>query len=218
MIESGSAGPETMRALVRDYVYAVHSTYLDHVRHLPPAERAALPLLAATDVTVVAAAVRQLHLVATTESLPDIRGPEVEFVNDYLGSSWTLRFFDATILPELGLLADDDAASVRRALGVSDTIYHLTVAGGGALSVHHGQHAGVALANQHAQVGRDLERLRHALPRRSALVDELAVCVRVGLDRAAALLAAELTDGRVGADSAVSATSSLKAVLSDVAP
>jgi hypothetical protein len=70
--------PEAMRELVREYVRAVHTTYLDHVAHLPPAVRGALPLVAAGGVTVVAAAARRLHLVATTDRLPAPDGPEVD--------------------------------------------------------------------------------------------------------------------------------------------
>lgn len=207
-----------MRELVRDYVHAVHSTYLDHVRHLPPAERGALPLVAASEITVVAAAAQQLHLVATTDPLPGIHGPEVQVVDDYLGVTWTVRFFDPSVLPDLGLLTNDDATAVRRAVGIANSIYHLTVAVGGGLSGHHAQHSGVALANQHAKIGRDLDRVRQSLPRQTGLVDELGVCVRIGLDRAAALLASELTSGRVSAAEGVAAASSLDAVLQDVTP
>ena len=64
------SGPEVMRQLVRDYVWTVHATYLDHVRHLPPGVRGSLPLLSAGHVTVAAAAARRLHLVAVTTTLP----------------------------------------------------------------------------------------------------------------------------------------------------
>jgi hypothetical protein len=210
------AGPEAMRELVRDYVGALHASYLDQVRHLPPAERGALPLVAARQVTVVAAAARRLHLIATTAVLPPTQGQEVELVDDYLGLVWTLRFYDPSVVPELGLLIDDEPEDVRRVLGVADTVYHLAVAVGGGLSGHHAQHSGVALANQHAKVGRDLDRLRRALPRQAGAVDELGICVRIGLDRAAALLAADVTQGRVVPTPGTSAGSSLDAVLADL--
>jgi hypothetical protein len=208
-----SAGPEAMRQLVRDYVATLHGAYLDHVRHLPPAERGALPLIAARRVTVIAAAARRLHLIATTTSMPPPQGQEVEIVDDHQGLVWALRFYDPSVVPELGLLSEDEPEDVRRVLGVTDTVYHLAVTVGGGLSGHHAQHSGVALANQHARTGRDLDRLRRALPRQAAAVDELGACVRIGLDRAAALLAGELTQGRVAPAPGTPATASLDAVI-----
>jgi hypothetical protein len=214
--ETASARPETMRELVRDYVFALHTTYVDHVRHLPPAERAALPLLAAREVTVVAAAAQRLHLLATTDALPALDGPEVAFTDEYRGVAWRLRFYDPSVMPELGLLAEDSPSEVRRILGVADTVYHLAVSVGGGLSAHHAQHSGVALANQHAKTVRDLHRIRRALPQQARAVDELGACVRSGLDLASALLAADLTSGRVVPDAGTPAASCLEAVLADV--
>jgi hypothetical protein len=203
-----------MRKLVGDYVRAVHTTYLDHVAHLPPAVRGALPLVAAGGVTVVAAAAQRLHQVATTDRLPAPEGPEVEVADDHRGVAWTVRFFDPSVLPGLGVLADDGPHDVRRVLGIADTVYHLTVAGD--LTGHHAQHSGVALANQHAKALRDLDRIRRALPGRQRIVEELGVCARLGLDRAAALLAGDLTSGRVVLAAGVPAASCLDAVLDDV--
>jgi hypothetical protein len=210
------AEPEAMRQLVSDYVLALHGAYLDHTRHLPAGERGRLPLVAGQRVTVVAAATRQLHLLATADHLPAPQGPEVEIVEDYLGLTWVLRFYDPSVLPALGLLQEDQPAEVRRVLGMDDVLYHLTVDVGGGLGPHHAQHSGVALANQHAKTGRDLEGLRHALPLLSATVDEFGVCVRRGLPRASALLAAELTEHRVSLPAGVSALEALRAVLDDV--
>ncbi len=205
-----------MRGLVREYVAAVHMTYLDHVAHLAPGTRGTLPLVAAGEVTVVAAAAQRLHLVATTEALPAPQGPEVEVRDEHRGISWTVRFFDPSVLPPLGVLPEDTPAEVRRVLGIGDTVYHLTVAVGGGLTGHHAQHTGVALANQHAKAGRDLERIRHALPGLERTVDEFGDCTRLGLDRAAALLAAELTSRRVVPEPGTPAASCLAAVLADV--
>ena len=207
-----------MRDLVGDYVNALHATYLDHVRHLPPAERGALPLVAARQLTVIAAATQRLHLLATTNSMPALHGQEVEFADDYQGLTWTLRFYDPSVLPDLGLLAEDSPDAVRRILGVADTVYHLAVDVGGGLSAHHAQHSGVALANQHAKTVRDLDRIRRALPQQVRGVDELGACVRTGLDLAAALLATELTAGRVVPAPGTPAAVSLQAVLDDVSP
>jgi len=205
-----------MRELVRDYACTVHATYLDHVRHLPPAERGALPLVAARELTVIAAAAQRLHLLATTDSLPALQGPEVEFTDECQGLTWTVRFYDASVLPDLGLLAQDTPADVRRVLGVADTVYHLTVSAGGGLSAHNAQHSGVALANQHAKSVRDLDRIRRALPQQFGAVDELGACVRNGLDRAAALLATEITCRRVVPATGTPAASCLEAVLHDL--
>lgn len=215
--ETIPARPETMRELVRDHIHAVHTAYLAHVRALPPAERAALPLFTAGGLTVVAAAARRLHLVATTDPLPAPRGPEVESTDEHDGLRWTVRFYDPSVLPELGLLGEDTPADVRRILGIADTVYHLTVDVGGGLSGHHAQHNGVALANKHARWARDLDRIRRAFPTRPHLVDELGVCVRIGLDRACALLATDLTDGRVVPPPGAPAASCAEAVLDDVA-
>jgi hypothetical protein len=214
--DTPSRQPEAMRDLVRDYVRAVHATYLDHVRHLPPAERGALPLVAAREVTVIAAAAQRLHLLATTDPLPAPHGPEVGLHDEFRGVRWTVRFYDPSVLPELGLLAPDSPADVRRVLGVTDTVYHLTVAVGGGLGGHHAQHSGVALANQHAKAVRDLDRIRRALPRQVEAVDELGVCVRNRLDRASALLAADLTSGRIVLPPGTPAGSCLEAVLDDL--
>ena len=216
--DASHSRPEAMRDLVREYVLALHSTYLDHVAHLPPGTRAALPLVAAGPFTVAVAATRQLHLLATPTPLPAPQGPEVELHDEYRGVSWTVRFFDASVLPSLGLLHDDTPADVRRVLGITDTVYHVTVTIGGGLTGHHASHSGVALANQHAQAVRDLERIRHALPHQERTVDELADCARLGLDRAAALLAADLTSGRVVPAPGTPAASCLAAVLDDVSP
>ncbi len=210
-----SARPEAMRDLVRDYVSALHATYLDHVRHLPPAERGTLPLVAARQVTVIAAAAQRLHLLATTDRLPALQGPEVEFTDHCQGVTWTVRFYDPSVLPDLGFLAEDSPDDVRRVLGVSDTVYHLAVAVGGGLDTHNALHSGVALANQHAKTVRDLDNLRRALPQRARIVDELGACVRNGLDRASALLAADLTSGRVAPDPGTPAAQCLQAVLDD---
>ena len=217
--DPGPHGPEGIRTAVRDYVWTVHTTYLDHVRHLPPGELTTLPLLTAGHVTVVAAASRGLHLVATTQRLPEPVGPEVSLTDEHRGTRWTVRFYDPSVLPALGVLSgpEDERAQVRRSLGIVDTVYHLELSAGGGLSAHHAQHSGVALANQHAQLLRDVDLLRSALPRQEGLVDELSTCVRLGLDRSAALLAAELTSGRFVPHSGTKAAACLSGVVADAA-
>ena len=67
--------------------------------------------------------------------LPAPIGQEVELVDEHLGTRWSLRFFDPSVIPDLGVLARRRAReSVRRTLGVAGAIYHLTVADGGGLS------------------------------------------------------------------------------------
>lgn len=185
------SGPEAMRERLADYVHALHRAYLDQASLLAPAERAALPLAGRSEVTVAVAAARDLHLVATTDALPAPQGPEVALTEDYAGVTWTVRFFDVTLLPELGLVGDDPHA-VRRVLGVADVVYHLSVSPGGGLGPHHAQHAGVALANQHAAAVRDGQAIRRAFPGRESLVDEFVAAERLGLARAAGLLAREI--------------------------
>lgn len=212
----GTGRPEEMRALVRAYVAATHATYLDQVAPLPPGERAGLPMLRARRLTVVAAAAIRLHLIATTDALPAPQGPEVVIRDHDRDLDWDLRFYDPSLLPALGLLADDSPLAVRQALGIADTVYHLTVALGGGLESHDALHSGVALAHQHQRAARDVERLRRALPRQVPTVDELADCTRLGLDRAAGLLAADLTAGRVTPPAGTPADDVLADVVRDV--
>jgi hypothetical protein len=187
--------PEHMRTRVAEFVVALHAAYLDQARHLAPADRARLPLLAADEVHVVAAGARYLHVLATPDALPRPVGQEVEVEDSVSGLQWTLRFFDPVVLPELGLI-DEDAGpateEVRRVLGIGDVVYHLSVSPGGGLTGHHAQHAGTGLANHHAAAVRDLESLRARMRGRENLVDELAVAERAGLHHAVRLLAVAL--------------------------
>ena len=69
-------GPEAMRRAMADYVRTVHQAYLSQAKLQPPAVQGRMPLLAES-FTVVAAGVRNLHVIATTETLPHPAGPEV---------------------------------------------------------------------------------------------------------------------------------------------
>ena len=193
--DSPLGSPEDARAQLRDYVRALHHAYLGGARLLAPGERAALPLLAAAQVTVVVAAARHLHLIATTDRLPAPRGQEVAEPDELDGLSWTVRFYDPVVLPELGMIGEQagaDPVAVRRALGISDVLYHLSVTPGGGLTAHHAQHAGTALVNEHAAAARDGESLRALLPGRADLVDELITAERLGLHQSLRLLAGVL--------------------------
>jgi hypothetical protein len=203
-MSSQQGRPEAMRAQLRNYVAALHHAYLGVAALLPPGERASLPLLAASRMTVAVAAARHLHVLAFTDALPAPSGQEVEEHDADGDFSWNVRFFDPVVIPQLGLLPETDrpaAAEVRRILGVSDVLYHLTVTIGGGLTPHHAQHAGTGLANDHAAAGRDAQFLRARLRGRESLVDEFAVAERVGLHAALRLLATCIAPG----DSAVAA-------------
>ena len=190
--------PEAMRAAMRGYVAALHHAYLGAAALLPPGERAALPLMRAGQFTVVIAAARYLHLLATTDPLPRPAGPEVQEDDAEGDLAWSVRFYDPVVLPALALVEEASAPApgdVRRVIGVTDVIYHLSVSPGGGLAPHHAQHAGTGLANQHAAAVRDADTLRAALRGREALVDEFAAAERLGLHHTVRLLAAALAPG-----------------------
>jgi hypothetical protein len=192
------AGPEAMRAQLRGYVAALHHAYLLAAALLPPGERAALPLLRAGEITVVVAAARHLHLIATADPLPAPRGQEVAEPDAEGDLAWVVRFYDPVVLPPLAVIDESSgpaAGDVRRVLGIANVIYHLSVSPGGGLTPHHAQHAGTGLANQHAAACRDADTLRAALGGREELVDEFAVAERLGLHHAVRLLAAQLAPG-----------------------
>jgi hypothetical protein len=205
-VSQPTSRPEDMRAQLRAYVAALHGAYLGAARLLAPAERAALPLLDAPRVTVVVAAARYLHVIATTDPLPAPQGQEVEETDEDDGLRWTVRFYDPVVLAELALIDEREAsapADVRRVLGISSVLYHLSVAPGGGLSPHHAQHAGTGLANEHAAQVRDGESLRALLRGREAIVDELVVAERLGLHHSLRLLATALAGDDPGVAEAV---------------
>ena len=186
--------PEGMRAAMADYVRTVHQAYLSQAAGQPPGVRGRLALLD-EPFTVVAAGVRNLHVIATTESLPAPVGQEVA-MDDELGAlRWTLRFYDPAVLPALGMLdetAGPASDGVRRVLGIATHIYHLVVQPGGSLTTHHAGHAGAGLAMDHIADARDFEAIRAHARGREALVDEMVGAARAGLRRAQVLLAREI--------------------------
>lgn len=185
-------GPEAMRQAMADYVRSLHQAYLDAVATLPPAERARLPLIAAGQITVAAAGVRNLHVIGTVEDLPAPRGPEVEVTDSLDDLAWTLRFFDPVVAPPLGIIDESAGAQydeVRRALGIRTVVYHLAVPPGGSLTAHHALHAGTGLAHAHAAAARDFDALRAHAPGREALIDEMQGASVAGLTRAQVALA-----------------------------
>lgn len=194
-------GPEAMRQAMADYVRALHQAYADAVETLPPAERARLPLLAAGQITVAAVGVRNLHVIGTVESLPSLRGQEVEIDDSLDDLAWALRFFDPVVTPALGMIdetAGPDYEEVRRVLGIRTVVYHLAVPPGGTLTAHHALHAGTGLAHSHAAAARDFDALRAHAPGREAVVDEMQGASIAGLARAQVALAQVLAPGLTG--------------------
>ena len=191
-------GPEAMRQAMADYVHALPQAYLDATATLPPAERARLPLVAAGDITVIAAGARMLHIIGTVESLPSPRPPEVEVRDSIDDIAWSLRFFDPVVAPGLGLIVEDDSPAhddVRRVLGVRTVVYHLAIPPGGSLTAHHAQHAGTGLGHAHAAAARDFEAMRAYAHAREPLIDELQAASQAGLARAQVLIAQALIPG-----------------------
>jgi hypothetical protein len=185
-------GPEAMRAAVAGYIQEVHRAYVDQAVTFSPGVRGRMPLMAVGRITVAAVAARNLHLLATTEDLGPLTGPEVALDADYGGLAWSLRFYDPVVLPDLGLLEERDEPAfeeVKRALGVGTVLYHVVAQPGAGLSGHHATHVGTGLANGHSAVARDFETIRSRARGREALVDELAGAAIAGLPQAQALLA-----------------------------
>ena len=183
-----------MRAAMADYVTGAHEAYVQAAAILPPAVRGSLPLLQG-HFTVVAAGVGNLHVIGTRETFPPPTGLEVAIEGELPEMTWTLRFFDPVVAPELGLIDEtsgEPGAEVRRVLGISTHLYHLVVQPGAALGPHHAGHTGTGLANAHAAAARDFETLRHLVTSRIGLIDEMQGAATAGLPRAQALLAREV--------------------------
>jgi len=185
-------GPEAMREAVAGYIQEIHRAYVDQAATFSPGVRGRMPLMTAGRITVAAVAARNLHLLATTEDLGPLRGPEIAMEADYGGVAWDLRFYDPVVLPDLGLLEERDEPAfeeVKRALGVGTVLYHLVAQPGAGLSGHHATHVGTGIANGHSAAARDFETIRSRARGREALVDELAGAAIAGLPHAQALLA-----------------------------
>lgn len=186
--------PEGMRAAMADYVRTVHQAYLSSSAGQPPAVQGRMALLA-RPFTVVAAGVRNLHVIATSETLAAPTGQHVA-VEQELGSlRWTLRFYDPVVLPQLGMIdetAGPAGQQVRRVIGLSTHLYHLIVQPGSQLTGHHAGHAGAGLAMDHIADARDFESIRALARGREVLVDEMEGAAKAGLHRAQALLASAI--------------------------
>jgi len=161
--------PEQMRAAVARYVEEIHRAYVAQAMTFPAAVRGRMPLLAPGPLTVAAVGARNLHVLATRDSLGPVRGPEVELTGSVEGLTWTVRFFDPVVLPELSLI--DESAG---------------------LSAHNAAHVGTGLAGGHSAAARDFETIRSRVRGREDLVDEMAGAASAGLVRAHAMLAAAI--------------------------
>ena len=147
--------PEQMREAVARYVEEIHRAYVAQALTFPAAVRGRMPLLAPGPLTVAAVGARNLHVLATRDSLGPVRGPEVELAGSVEGLSWTVRFFDPVVLPELSLIDESEGPAfgeVRHALGVSTVVYHFVASPGSGLSAHNAAHVGTGLAGGHSAV------------------------------------------------------------------
>lgn len=187
-------GPTAMRDAMARYVRTVHQAYLSTGAGQPPAVRARMRLLDG-ELTVVAAAAHNLHVVATHERLAPASPAEVTVTDELDGLAWTLRFLDPVVLPQLGMIDETGGPAfdrVRRVVGLSTHLYHLVVRPGSQLTDHHAGHAGAGLAMDHLAEARDFETIRAHARGAEALVDELEGATRAGLVRAQSLLAAAI--------------------------
>jgi hypothetical protein len=138
---------------------------------------------------VAAVAARNLHVLASTESLGPLQGPEVGLETEIEGLSWQLRFYDPVVVPSLALLDESVAPAfeeVRHVLGIGTVTYHVVAQPG---SGQQASHVGTGLADGHSATARDVETIRARSRGREALVDEFAGAALAGLRGAQALLA-----------------------------
>jgi len=66
-----------MRGAVAHYVEEIHRAYIAQAMTFPAAVRGQMPLLAPGPLTVAAVGARNLHVLATRDSLGPVRAPEV---------------------------------------------------------------------------------------------------------------------------------------------
>ncbi len=192
--------PDRMRRAVADYVAGVHEAYVRQASLLAPGAQGRLPLVAAGSFSVAAVGTRFLHLVATRDrlgtTLAGTRGDAARIDGAAGPLSWTLAFFDAVVLPALGLLDESEGAraeEVRGLLGVRTHLYHLILTPPADLAAHHAGHTGAGLAGAHAAGAREFASMRANVDAALApLVEELEGAQTAGLSRAATLLAREI--------------------------
>jgi hypothetical protein len=132
--------PEQIRQAVAGYVAAAHGAYAAAVA--PPGG-----LLRGDPFDVLAVAAGDLHLIATRQTLAATAASAVAIDGAADGLRWQVRFYDAGLVPDLGLVTPgpDSVAEVRRVLGITSWLYHL-VASPARMNEHHARHMGLALA------------------------------------------------------------------------
>jgi hypothetical protein len=197
-----------MRAAVAGYVQEIHRAYVDQALTFSPAVRGRMPLMCQRPFTVAAVAARNLHLLATTESLGPVHGPEVVLASAIGAVSWELRFYDSVVVPSLALLDESEGPAfdeVRHALGIGTVLYHFVAQPGAGLSGHQAAHVGTGLANGHSAVARDFETIRSRVRGRETLVDEMSGAAVAGLAHAQALLALAIAPHNAGVRDACAA-------------
>jgi hypothetical protein len=186
-----------MRQAVADYVAGLHEAYVRQARTLAPADQARMPLLAGGSLSVAAVGTRHLHIVGTREALGGGQRGTMATVEGETGPlHWSLAFYDPVVVPALGLVDESGGPAfeeVRRVLGITTHVYHLTLHPKSGLSGHHAAHTGTGLANAHAAAVREVEAIERAVgEEREPLARELAGALAAGLSRAAALVARSL--------------------------
>lgn len=141
--QGGRQAAHDLRDAVGGYVRAVHGAYLDAGGGSEGAGLASGPF------TVVAAAGRSLHLLATRDEI-DVPERGTAEPSELDGLTWTLVFLDPSVLPELADVptGPDEPRAVLDVLGVDRALYHLVVGQGSALTSHHAMHAGTGLAHR----------------------------------------------------------------------
>lgn len=144
-----TAGPRDaadLREAVGSYVAAVHDAYLEAGGGTDGTGLAAGPF------TVVAAAARSLHVLATREELEVPEGGAADPAETG-PLTWRLTFLDPSVAPALGEVpgGPDEAAGVQDVLGVDEVLYHLVVGQGSTLTGHHAMHTGTGIAHREQQ-------------------------------------------------------------------
>lgn len=188
-------GAEQMRQATACFVDSIHRAYIAEVRSLPPAVCARLPLIAGGPFLVAAVGSKNLHVLATHDQLTMCRDETIEISGSKPPLSWTLRFYDASVLP--GLTALDESTEpavdgVRRVLGIGASLYHIVVQQGAVLDPHRAEHLGAGLANSHAVAVTDFAAMRRHAGGRDDLVDEMEAAATTGLRHCQRLLATAL--------------------------
>lgn len=187
-----------MRRATAGFVTAIHRAYATELRSLPPAARRRLPLVSGGPFEVAAVGLHHLHLLATHDHLGTGDDEIIEASGSAPPLSWTLRFYDATILPALTTLDESTQPAVdgvRRVLGVGATLYHLVVQQGATLDYHRAEHFGAGLAHSHAAAVIDFAAMRRCARGREDLVDEMEAATIAGLRHCQRLLALALAPG-----------------------